>query len=74
MENKFETLMVEQDAAVATIYLNRPGVRNAFSEKMLHELLTCFAEIKEDSSVRAVIITGREMLFVLAWISTGCRM
>lgn len=43
---------------VATITLNRPSKRNAYSEAMVHEILGALADARDDDEVRAVIITG----------------
>jgi 2-(1,2-epoxy-1,2-dihydrophenyl)acetyl-CoA isomerase len=54
----YETLLYEVDQAVATITLNRPAVLNAISQQMIEELQATFDTIKEDASVRAVVVTG----------------
>src|SRR5579871_881688 len=43
---------------VATITLNRPDKLNAYSEVMVHEILTALADARDDDAIRAVIITG----------------
>jgi methylglutaconyl-CoA hydratase len=56
-----------------TIVLNRPEVRNAFNEKMLHELIEVFGNIRQDEAIRAVILTGTNEAFCagadLNWMS-----
>ena len=39
---KYETLEIQIENDVATIYLNRPEVHNAMNEKLMKELTTCF--------------------------------
>jgi enoyl-CoA hydratase/carnithine racemase len=51
-------LLAEQKDGVAVITLNRPAVMNAFNFALLHALTTKVAEIRFDTAVRVVIITG----------------
>ncbi|HRW08105.1 MAG TPA: enoyl-CoA hydratase-related protein [Caldilineaceae bacterium] len=46
------------DQGVATITLNRPHRRNAFTQEMLQALRHSFTRAGEDASVRAVLVTG----------------
>ena len=43
---------------VATLTLNRPERRNALSPQLLDALLDALAEVKADSEVRVVVLTG----------------
>lgn len=54
----FETLLYDCQHHVATVTLNRPKVLNALNAKVLDELEELFAQISENSSIRAVLITG----------------
>ena len=51
-------IIFEKDGRVATITLNRPAKRNAYSETMVHEILEALADTRDDDEIRAVIITG----------------
>ena len=51
-------IVFEKDGHVATITLNRPAKRNAYSETMVHEILEALADARDDDGIRAVIITG----------------
>ncbi len=53
-----ETLIVERDAAVAVVTINRPKVLNALNARTLDELGRVIAELAHDEGVRAVVITG----------------
>jgi enoyl-CoA hydratase len=59
-----ETLLVERTsaaghgAAVAVVTVNRPAVRNALNAQTLDELRRVMLELRNDESVRAVILTG----------------
>ena len=54
----FENLLVETDAGVATITINRPKVLNALNTQTLDELRRALLALRRDDSVRAVIVTG----------------
>lgn len=51
-------LLVEHHDAVMVITINRPHARNAMTEPMYDRLEQLFDELKENDSVRAVVITG----------------
>lgn len=52
------TIIYRVDHGVASITLNRPHRRNAFTPEMLHALRDAFSRASEDDAVRAVLITG----------------
>jgi len=58
----YQTLLLEQEGAIAKITLNRPDKRNAISTQMMAELQTALDEI-EKSHVRVAIITGAGKAF-----------
>ena len=60
---EYETLRIEVADKVATIWLNRPERRNAFSPQMTHELHEAFAEAEADDEVRAIVVTGTGSYF-----------
>ena len=49
---------LRRDGAVATVTLNRAEAMNAFNTEQLRAVVATFTELKEDRSVRAVILTG----------------
>ncbi len=53
-----ENLLIETDGGVATITVNRPKVLNALNAQTLDELRRAVLALKEDDTVRCVIITG----------------
>lgn len=55
-----ETLLLEQKGHALHITINRPNVRNAMSLQMVHELMAVFESIKDDRSVRAVVLRGAD--------------
>jgi len=48
---------------VATVTLNRPDQLNAFTTRMMHELLDIFADVDRNDEVRAVVVTGTGRAF-----------
>jgi 2-(1,2-epoxy-1,2-dihydrophenyl)acetyl-CoA isomerase len=58
-----KTVLYEVAGAVATITLNRPDSLNAFTSEMRAELIEATNRAKEDSSIRAVILTGAGRCF-----------
>ena len=54
----FENLLVEQTDAVATVAVSRPKVLNALNAATIHELDRCLLGLRDDRSIRAVILTG----------------
>jgi enoyl-CoA hydratase/carnithine racemase len=55
----YEQIAYEVEDRIATITLDRPDKLNAFTSRMLQELLDVFDRIDADDDVRAVIVTGR---------------
>lgn len=54
----YEQILYSVDDHVATITLNRPDQLNAFTGKMMYELVDAFDRIDADDDVRVVIVTG----------------
>jgi 2-(1,2-epoxy-1,2-dihydrophenyl)acetyl-CoA isomerase len=51
-------ILYEKDGGIATITMNRPAKRNAYSETMVHEILEALADARDDDAVQVVILTG----------------
>jgi enoyl-CoA hydratase len=49
---------LRRDGAIATVTLNRAEALNAFNTEQLRAVIATFVEIKEDRSIRVVILTG----------------
>ncbi len=58
-----ETLLVEKNGPISTIWLNRPDVRNAFNENVIEELTHIFSSLPEDPDTRVVILAGKGKVF-----------
>ncbi|TXI34136.1 MAG: enoyl-CoA hydratase/isomerase family protein [Niabella sp.] len=59
----FETIEIERNYKVSTIWLNRPEIRNAFNEVMIAELIKAFKEEGEREDVRAIVLRGKGKVF-----------
>jgi len=59
----FETLLYSVDDGIATIALNRPDKLNAFTSRMMLDLIAAFDVTDADDAVRAVIVTGSGRAF-----------
>jgi enoyl-CoA hydratase/carnithine racemase len=58
-----ENVTLVRDGAIATVTLNRPDRRNSLSDAMLTELGAVFAEVRDDTGLRVVIVTGAPPVF-----------
>jgi methylglutaconyl-CoA hydratase len=55
----YQTLEIERRDRIATIWMNRPDVYNAFDEQLITELADACRELDADASVRVVVLAGR---------------
>jgi enoyl-CoA hydratase/carnithine racemase len=60
---EYTQILYAVDDHVATITLNRPDKLNAFTARMMHEMIGAFDRIDADDDVRAVIVTGAGRAF-----------
>jgi enoyl-CoA hydratase/carnithine racemase len=54
----FENIVMVKQGAIATVTVNRPKVLNALNMATMEELRLAFTEVKNDSAVRVVLLTG----------------
>jgi enoyl-CoA hydratase len=54
----FDNLLIAREGAVALLTLNRPQSLNALNASLLDELRQAILQVRDDSSLRAVIVTG----------------
>src|SRR4026207_2273979 len=52
-----------RDGVTATVTLNRPDRRNSLGDEMLTDLGAAFIELRDDRSIRVVIVTGAPPVF-----------
>lgn len=54
-----DSIQLEQEGSILTLWLNRPESRNAMSLNMVNAIQQVFAHISDDASIRAVILRGK---------------
>ena len=70
----YEQIAYRVEDGLLTITLNRPEKLNAFTARMMHELIDAFDRADADDAVRAVIVTGAGRAFCAgADLSEGGR-
>jgi enoyl-CoA hydratase/carnithine racemase len=62
-QSDFETILYAVEDGIATITLNRPDKLNAFTTRMMTELIAAFDLSDADDTVKAVIVTGAGRAF-----------
>jgi enoyl-CoA hydratase len=59
----FENLLLERDGPVALVTISRPSVLNALDSKTIDELRHAVLDLRQDSAIRVVIVTGAGRAF-----------
>jgi enoyl-CoA hydratase/carnithine racemase len=59
----YEQILYDVADGLLTITLNRPEKLNAFTTRMMHELIDAFGRADADDAVRAIIVTGAGRAF-----------
>jgi enoyl-CoA hydratase len=59
----FEHILVQRDAPVGLVTLNRPKVLNALSPELIAELVAALQQLDADDDIRAIVLTGNERAF-----------
>ena len=54
----YQDITLDTEDGIATITLNRPDKLNAFTGRMMHEIIDAFDTTDADDAVKAVIVTG----------------
>jgi enoyl-CoA hydratase len=54
----YQNLILEREGRLAILYINRPKALNALNTDTLKEIKQAIAQIKEDTGIEALIITG----------------
>lgn len=60
---KLRSIETETHEGVATLWLNRPAVRNAMDEHLIEELTEVIRQASADRAVRVVVLAGRGPAF-----------
>ncbi|MCZ4298093.1 crotonase/enoyl-CoA hydratase family protein [Henriciella marina] len=55
---EFEQIKLEKEDGIAVLTLHRPDKMNAFTGKMMQEMIAAFDETDKDDDIKAVIVTG----------------
>ena len=56
-------VLVERDAPIAVVRLNRPEARNALSDALMDELVAALTELDADGEIRCIVLAGDERAF-----------
>ena len=59
----YETLEIERDGGIATLWMNRPDVHNAFNAQLINDLTAACQQLDADETVRVVVLAGRGKSF-----------
>lgn len=63
MDYSYQTILVEIDDTVATVWLSRPEIHNAFNEVVIAEMTDVFTKLGNDDNVRIIVLTGKGKSF-----------
>jgi len=58
-----QTIILEKNQQVATVWLNRPEKHNAFNGQMIDELIQVYTEVSDDPDIRIIILRGKGKSF-----------
>ena len=71
----YTTIETERSNGVATIWLNRPEMRNAMNDVLIAELTDAVRNAQTDDDVRVLVLAGRGKAFCagadLGWMKSG---
>ncbi len=56
---KFQTIILEKNQGIATIWLNRPDKHNAFNQQMIDEIKNAYEKIGDEGNSSVVILRGK---------------
>ncbi|TVT74059.1 MAG: enoyl-CoA hydratase/isomerase family protein [Denitromonas halophila] len=59
----YETLEIERDGGIATLWMNRPDVHNAFNAQLIADLTAACQQLDADDTVRVLVLAGRGKSF-----------
>ncbi len=70
----YTTLELTITDRIATLWLNRPDVRNAFNGEMIDELIDCLATVAQGETIIALLLRGHGKVFCggadIQWMSS----
>ncbi len=56
-------VLIEKDGGVATLWLNRPDLHNAFDDGLIAEVTSAINSLSNDTTARVVIVAGKGKSF-----------
>lgn len=56
----YQFLQLEQQQQVATVWINRAELHNAFNTTVIEELYECFQQLNGRDDIRVVILADRK--------------
>ncbi len=59
----YATIEIEQGGGVATVWMNRPEVHNAFDAQLVYDLSAALGALAEDADARVIVLAGRGRSF-----------
>jgi methylglutaconyl-CoA hydratase len=69
----YSTIELKIQDRIATLWLDRPDVRNAFNGEMITELIDCLTEVGKDERIIALLLRGKGKVFCggadIGWMS-----
>lgn len=60
---EYQTLEIVRDSHLATVWMNRPEVRNAFNEQSIAELTQAFRTLDHAPEIRVIVLAARGPAF-----------
>lgn len=60
---EYKTIELEEINEIATIWLNRPKIHNAFNQQMIAEILYAYQYLDKQEKIRLIIMRGRGKSF-----------
>lgn len=60
---EYQHILYEEKKQIATLWLNRPEIRNAFNEDMIVEIINALDQVKKNKELRALVIRGKGQSF-----------
>ena len=61
--SKYKTILIKNEEAVSTVWLNRPDRHNALNPDLMREVIHYFQKIENDTTIRIVVIRGKGKSF-----------
>jgi methylglutaconyl-CoA hydratase len=78
MKKGYQNIIIEQNDAVVTVWLNREERHNALDPLMMRELMQYFESIEDDRQIRIVVLRGKGRSFCagadIAWMKSAAHL